>query len=233
MPCKVKLNSLFNLSDTNCSFCCCTYESLDHIFMQCPYIQQLWFSSFWHFNLAKFSHLSVNNWLTFIFDKNCPLFSSKELRLEFITFNVILWDKVWYNRNLISHGGNVITANKLLVLVSIQAKDHWSSMAQANKKRSSPNQIWTPPIDGWLKINTDAAFADGLSISGIIIKNKNGTIVLAATFILNCRDAITAECLALFDACIITNYLKIKKAAFFSDCLNAVTFINNSPINCY
>ncbi|KAL3621021.1 hypothetical protein CASFOL_035933 [Castilleja foliolosa] len=106
-------------------------------------------------------------------------------------------------------------------------------MAQANQKRSSPNQIWIPPPDGWLKINTDAAFADGLSTSGIIFKNKSGTIVLAATFTHNCPDATTAECLALLDACTIANYLKIKKAAFFNDCLNAVTFIKNSPINCF
>ncbi|KAL3627076.1 hypothetical protein CASFOL_028439 [Castilleja foliolosa] len=158
---------------------------------------------------------------------------SPDQKLEFIIFNAILWDKVWFNRNIILHGGKVIPANKLLLLISVQAKDHWDSYAQANKKRSSSNQRWIPPPVGWLKINTDAAFANGESTSGIIIKNHPGSIVPAATFKHNCPDVITAECLALHDACIIANFLKIKNAAFHSDCINAVTSIIQGPVNCF
>ncbi|KAL3639125.1 hypothetical protein CASFOL_017032 [Castilleja foliolosa] len=106
-------------------------------------------------------------------------------------------------------------------------------MAQAHQKRSSPNQIWSPPPDGWLKINTDAAFANGKSTSGIILKNKNGSIVLAATYAHDCPDATTAECLAILDACNLAQNHQIKKASFSSDCLIAVTCINNNPNTSY
>ncbi|KAL3617347.1 hypothetical protein CASFOL_038760 [Castilleja foliolosa] len=113
------------------------------------------------------------------------------------------------------------------------ANDHWHSQAKANHKRSSTNQSWSPPPEGWLKINTDAAYANGCSTSGVIFKNKNGSIVLAATYSHNCPDVITAECLAIIDACTLAASAKINKALFSSDSLNAVTSITNSPINCF
>ncbi|KAL3616134.1 hypothetical protein CASFOL_040024 [Castilleja foliolosa] len=90
-----------------------------------------------------------------------------------------------------------------------------------------------PPPEGWLKINTDAAYANGCSTSGVIFKNKNGSVVLAATYFHHCPDAITAECLAINDACSLAASAKIKKALFSSDSLNAVTSITNSPLNCF
>ncbi|KAL3614247.1 hypothetical protein CASFOL_042321 [Castilleja foliolosa] len=116
---------------------------------------------------------------------------------------------------------------------SWDARDQWMSLAQANQKRPSPNHKWSPPPDGWLKINTDAAFANGKSTSGIIFKNKNGSLVLAATFAHDCPDATTTECLAILDACNLAKIHNIKKATFLSDCPIAITCINNSPTTSY
>ncbi|KAL3629307.1 hypothetical protein CASFOL_016580 [Castilleja foliolosa] len=115
----------------------------------------------------------------------------------------------------------------LNILIATQGQ----SLAKVRLIRSSTNQSWTPPPHGWIKINSDAAFADGDSTSGIVFRNKNGSITRAATYAHRCSDAITAECLALLDACKMADVLKIKNAIFQSDCLDAVTLITNSPLN--
>ncbi|KAL3620422.1 hypothetical protein CASFOL_035334 [Castilleja foliolosa] len=71
----------------------------------------------------------------------------------------------------------------------------------------------------------DASFVDGNAFTGAIIRNKNGSILLASTAIHRCLDPLAAECLAILDACLIIHNLSIKNVLFESDCSNAINLI--------
>ncbi|KAL3638022.1 hypothetical protein CASFOL_018470 [Castilleja foliolosa] len=77
----------------------------------------------------------------------------------------------------------------------------------------------------------NATFINGSAHSGVIIRNSNDLIIKAHAFIHSCLDLISAECLAILDACSILAHLRIKKATFESDCKNAITQINVSSPN--
>lgn len=113
-----------------------------------------------------------------------------------------------------------------MVRVTNLARDHCDSIALSIARvGSSPNQLRKPPPLGWLKINLDATFVKGKAQSGCIIRNKNGSILLASTHSHTCIDSITAESLALLKACKLLHHLQIKEAIIEDDSLNAISFI--------
>lgn len=203
-------------------------ESLDHLFIQCPFVQHVWFSTHWNFRLSSFSNLTITNWLALIFDYTNQLFLSSLIRTEFIAFIAVLFDLLWFHRNKISHGSSSISVQDLAIQVTRQAKAHWDSISLSIIVRSSPNQIWKPPPPGWLKINTDSSFVNGNAFSGCVMRNNNGSIVLATTHVHNCLDVIIAESLALLEACKVLHHYKIKHAILEADSLNAIAFIHGA-----
>ncbi|KAL3644482.1 hypothetical protein CASFOL_009662 [Castilleja foliolosa] len=119
----------------------------------------------------------------------------------------------------------------LVKLISKQTKAHWLSVNLQINIRSSSNQLWSPPQTGWLKLNTDAAFSFDKGHCGVILKNDLGSILLAAVNHFSCMDAISAECIAILDACKIINNLKLEQVIFESDSLIAISWLNGHSNN--
>ncbi|KAL3651750.1 hypothetical protein CASFOL_004752 [Castilleja foliolosa] len=208
-------------------------ESIDHLFLHCPFIQQTWSLSYWHFNVNFFANLSIKQFILLILDKNNKLFSSAMHRAEFLTFTAVLFDNVWLNRNLLLHGSPSLPVNKLVVSVSKQSNAHWLSIVESLQTRSTPTQAWKKPHNGWYKINTDSTFVKGSATAGIVIRNWNGSIIHAFTQKNPCLEPLVAECLAIYQACLTAEELNLDKAIFETDCLNATTAINGASLNCF
>ncbi|KAL3615021.1 hypothetical protein CASFOL_040682 [Castilleja foliolosa] len=119
----------------------------------------------------------------------------------FILFNALLFDNIWRYRNSLAHGGPSMTVQDLVSTISKQSQSHWFSTVQTAQSGSSANHIWKPPPSGWKKINVDAAFKNDVTFNGMVLKNEDGSIQLAAITSHHCSDAITAETLAILDAC--------------------------------
>ncbi|KAL3618474.1 hypothetical protein CASFOL_037556 [Castilleja foliolosa] len=119
----------------------------------------------------------------------------------------------------------------VITLATKQTKAHWKSITHDRATRTALNQPWKASPPGWIKINTDASFANGVSYGGITLRCNCGSFLKACTSFHNCVDAISAESLALLHACHLVASLKIKNAIFETDCLNDVTGINGAYLN--
>lgn len=202
LPTKMRLNSIFRTPNLHCHLCNSGQDSSDHLFMRCPFIQQAWFISKWNFRIDFFSNLSVNDWISLILTRNINMFSSQVVCNEFLVFNACLFDLVWFNRNKIAHGSLSLTVQELTKRAMKNANDHWENiLLTSTSARSPPNHNWTCPPIGWLKINIDTSFKDGNSHSSCIIRNSNGSIVLAHSSAQKCHDPLTAEALAILEGC--------------------------------
>ncbi|XP_012850814.1 PREDICTED: uncharacterized protein LOC105970524 [Erythranthe guttata] len=139
-----------------------------------------------------------------MFDLNKALFSK-------ITWNVAAnSDKLW----VLSRKANQ------------SANTHWKSQITSHTStKSSPNLSWIPPPFDWLKINNDSSFDDGIAHSSCIIRNSNGSILLAHSTAHVCLEALAAEALAVLEACKILSSARIKNAIFEADSLDAISFI--------
>lgn len=227
--CKARLSCLFPIYDLNCALCISGIENVNHIFLNCPFIQQAWFISHWSFRIDAFSHLTVKSWISLLLDKANNLFNSDTIRSEFLVFTAALFDLIWINRNRFSHASPPYSVQEIVSRASRNAIDHWKSIITSSTGAgSSPNRKWTPPPPGWFKINTDASFVNGKASSSFIIKNSNGSILIAHTQNHDCHDALTAEALALLEACKFLHHFQIKEAIIESDSLNAISFIRSS-----
>ncbi|KAL3649275.1 hypothetical protein CASFOL_005678 [Castilleja foliolosa] len=178
----------------------------------------------------------VNNiipcrFIMMLLDINCKMFVSQMQRCEFLVFAAVLFDNIWLNRNLLLHGTNCSPVNKLVVSVSRQSNSHWLSCVDSMQIGSNPNLKWKKPPSGWYKINADSAFDNGMATTGIVFRNFNGSIIHAHTQTHSCLDSLTAECLAIFEACLVAERFKVHKAIFETDCLNAVSSINGNSLN--
>ncbi|KAL3626892.1 hypothetical protein CASFOL_029297 [Castilleja foliolosa] len=233
LPCKTKIGAIFPLPDSCCYLCNSSIETLDRLFITCPFVQQIWSLSFWMLNISCFAHLSIRQWICLIFEKDNLLFTDKILNLEFILYNALVFDNIWRYRNSLAHGGVVLTVQDLVTTITKQADYHWLSIVQSTQSRSPINHLWKAPPICWLKINVDVAFTKDTTHTGVVLRNEHGSISLAAAFKHSCPDAVTAEALAILDAIDILNNIKPKKVIIESDCLNVVSFINGSSNNTF
>lgn len=83
----------------------------------------------------------------------------------------MLFDLTWKNCNYIAHSSNV---QDMARKISQIADEHWINQRHkllvSNYLLSS--KAWTKPKDGWIKINIDARFKDGIAITAVIIRTK-------------------------------------------------------------
>lgn len=125
IPCLPKSNwILSSLSLTPFFLCDSEFETVNHLFLTCPFIQQLWFTSKWSFCLTSFINEPVSNWISMILNKNDGLFSNNTIREEFLIYLTVFLDAIWANMNLITHGSYApclqITLKKACNLASNQ-----------------------------------------------------------------------------------------------------------------
>ncbi|KAL3642316.1 hypothetical protein CASFOL_013131 [Castilleja foliolosa] len=144
--------------------------------------------------------------------------------------------KFWfcsYWQNQVTHGSAKPSVKSLVITVTRKTKAHWLSINQTWLTRASPSKIWKPPDAEWLKINVDAAFSNGVATSGLIIRNHNGSIILAASHQHSCLDSNTTETLAILDACKLLANINCSKAFVESDCLIAIATLKGDSMNWY
>lgn len=188
----------------------------------------------WNFNSANVTNSSLINWITSIFDKKSGLFPIDLLREEFLTFMAVLFNSIWMNRNLITHGGSIPPLQMIFKLIKATSNAHWHSQLKRKITAGThDSDTWRAPPSNWIKVNSDCRFIDGISHSAFLVRNFNGSITFAQAKHYYCTNALTAELHAIKDACIFMNQAKADRVIFEADSLNAITFINDpsSPIH--
>ncbi|KAL3625347.1 hypothetical protein CASFOL_030801 [Castilleja foliolosa] len=170
------------------------------------------------FDIFSFQISIISNHLSKLFKSifSNKLFQSDLTRLEFLLFNVVLFDHIWFYRNSITHDASSHSVQELVNNISNKANMHWLTMVQSIQTRSSNNYKWSPPPAGWSKINVDSTFSMDSAFAGAIITNELGTVLRAASNHHTCLDATSAECLAILDACKIISELKMDKKSFLN-----------------
>ncbi|KAL3652944.1 hypothetical protein CASFOL_002625 [Castilleja foliolosa] len=121
---------------------------------------------------------------------------------------------------------------KIKLMRPKQANNHWKIMLQSVLTRGPPNPCWKAPPVFFFKCNVDAVFKDGIATSGIVIKNHNGSIMLAASSQHSCLDAISAESLAILEACKVLKAHNLDKVIIESDSLNVISSIIGLDLEC-
>ncbi|CAM0949674.1 unnamed protein product [Alopecurus aequalis] len=103
-----------------------------------------------------------------------------------------------------------------------------------SRDRSLGHEQWTPPREGTIKINVDAAFSpeSGKAAIGVVARDHAGGIVAAISRTVGtCRDAEEAEATAILAGIQLGINHDMSISALVSDCAIAVANVNNPGSN--
>ncbi|PIN10697.1 hypothetical protein CDL12_16718 [Handroanthus impetiginosus] len=114
-------------------------------------------------------------------------------------------------------------------MVWVEANEHW--IAQNTKRVNGIQRYaevkWRPPQIGWIKVNVNAPFIDGLAFAAAVFRNHDGSLVYAHTAKRWCHDPSTTKAFALREAASILDGFKINLAILESNCLQVVKIVKN------
>jgi len=158
--------------DTICPLCFQDSETTDHLFMNCPLVQQVWFLS--PLGARPPPDSDSINWLQ-------TWLESKEV-LASQLFCTLLW-KIWFFRNQTIF--KLLAFDPLTVVSSAQSfvNEFNSVQPQTARKSIRLGQLsWEAPPENFLKMNIDAGCRqDGKVFWGLVIRNHKADVMFAAT----------------------------------------------------
>ena len=99
LPTTLVLNSKFSLSSIDCYLCNNAIESLEHIFLQCDLVAQIWFAGPWPLNMSHMHNVSIADWVKMIINPKHGLGLEGEEPKDFQLYATILCDQIWMTRN--------------------------------------------------------------------------------------------------------------------------------------
>lgn len=110
---------------TKCSplFCDAVEESVEHLFLHCPFIICIWRQAPWPVNLAVLELQSIVEWIKIVLDPSQMLNLNLKLEHSFMLYAVIAMDSIWFTRNQVVHNHIPADPNQIL-LASREAIDN-------------------------------------------------------------------------------------------------------------
>jgi ribonuclease HI len=199
LPTRVRLQDKGVSCPTNCESCGAAHEDLEHLLFECPFAIQVWNSAgIWYDvqHAAMQSDSAVNT--IFYLLQQLPMNIKQRVAAIFWSLwkhrNLKIWEHVdensaqvvdrarnmiedWYGANL-PRTGSVQQAGAQLQqpVTPLQTYRHNNSRPAGTSQLS-----WTPPSNGRLKCNVDAAFSEHFKRTGIgvCVRDDSGAFVLA------------------------------------------------------
>lgn len=115
--------------------------------------------------------------------------------------------------------------------ISSMQQDLASLKVPLKPNRPSGLTVWRRPDEGWVKVNTDAAFdaATGTGSAGVVIRDHDGLVLAAATrWLGSVPDVLTAEAMAAKEGLELAVECGLDKAALEVDCSELETVLESS-----
>ena len=202
---------------SRCELCGACTESLQHIFLHCPFTAAIWSYFLSLFDLGVTPHTIVD-----LFHKGLSMGRSSQLKeLWLICFTSILWF-VWHARNKTRFDGKSFSVASIchLILGHIRAASRLANGPMHNSVQDlriiksfgaecrlgrAPRVIevvWHPPVIGWVKINSDGAWkhAEGVGGFGAVFRDFKGHVLGAFSSNIDIPSSVAAEVMAVIVA---------------------------------
>ena len=198
-----------------CPNCESTSETIDHLFISCPFAVKAWrtICGFFAVSFRTFDSI-MDMWLFVTHRSFCP-----QIFQLWVAAVLYTWDFIWHARNMLVFQDRRFTFHHFLTsltgwlrMVSVLAKGHVGhsvmditilrGLGVQSRPRRAPLCIpvhWLPPQVGWVKLNTDgmAHGSPGRAASGGVFRNHMGVVIGAYCFDVGIGTAFLAEISAL------------------------------------
>lgn len=198
-PPRLSLKQRKIAQDPTCPICNEMDESVEHLLLQCPWVETVWFGSM-DLAVDKRSITSFDEWLQDIIEKRKD---SKEQRELFATKIAFMVWTIWKCRcdSIFKHKAvdplQCLLKNQSACWNFIKTRtDHSHCKNRVNIDRKAP-EVGSPPPSNFLKINSNGFFKDGQARIGVVVRNDTGLVVDGADAPVQANSALETEAKAL------------------------------------
>ncbi|KAL4386745.1 hypothetical protein GQ457_09G012620 [Hibiscus cannabinus] len=185
-------------TDTYCPVCNSYPEDVDHVLRSCASTAAVWCSIIKSDKVNEFFSLSISEWIVINLTKP-DYFVSHEAEWD-ILFGALVW-YFWKARNALVFNG-AVEVNRSILELSRQLRDvavRALVLQQSNQVVSTPLMRspveWTPPEQGWVKLNTDGAphAISGMASCGGVFRDHMGEWILGFSKFIGVCSVVDAE----------------------------------------
>lgn len=180
--------------EKNCIVCRDEEETLFHLFKECPGARSLAFATKWGFRLDNWN---VNSISEIVESYIKPKVSQESLDGDLMSvFLSSFLYYVWMFRNIKLHSSELPMSKKVLFMNQAVEEFNIREVEVENLVVECP-EAWALLAEGWLKVNSDAAFNNGKAGLGLVVRNYKGELVLLMSNVVDCSSAHASEVEAL------------------------------------
>ncbi|KAF7837557.1 reverse transcriptase [Senna tora] len=241
--CSNALPSLNNLSkrrivlSPRCQICNQEEESIEHIFLMCPWTRPVWFGSRfqWNFNNAQVSRMDIWIWQK-LKQIRAAGGNWKENQAHFA---MLIW-KIWKGRNKFYFEQVVINPSLTIQLAAEKALECENCVSIFPAPPVVVNSVPSPvPFvrrwreEGWYRCNVDAATLESSNVcaSAFLLRDDHGSLLTGSSRKFWASSPLIAEALALRESIFACMSLDLQKVHFESDCkvLTDAILLNDVP----
>ena len=191
-------------------------------FLHCHYVREIWKELKKEYGIClKLKSLNhIRQWLL-EWIQNATEFHS-------MIMAVAIWH-IWENRNAyrngeaLNHPRRVV--GKIKAYVEFINMHSFSSTTSIRRETLKSNQSWSPPSEGLMLVNVDAAIFSQSARAGfgVVIRDHRGRVQVANRgYFERVQIPEVAEAMALHQALILANNLGIRNIMVASDCLSLI-----------
>ena len=150
-------------------------DNLMHLFKECMWSRGIWLLSSIGLRVDQLPFHSLWEWFQYLMDSR---------NFELLIQVVYIWWGIWFQRNQLVFGKVGLHPMQLLLMVDRIRLDFQSTAVSPESKHSVPTNMdrWCPPLNNFVKVNTDAAFLSQQSQVGlgVVLRRHDGVVVLSA-----------------------------------------------------
>ena len=194
LPLRMKLIRKGINLDTRCPVCHRFDEDGGHCFLKCKNVKALWRAA--NLEEARLQLLKCPNAKWFMIE---ILEQNEENCMKICT---LLWTW-WKQRNIANQGQQIRSLGETFSSFQFLFSEFWDFLRKAKEKKCGKMQVWSPPPEGYLKINSDGAFREITNSGGwgFVIRNEIGKALIAGAGTLqDVANPLQVETLAMYHA---------------------------------
>jgi ribonuclease HI len=202
--------------DSLCPRCEAATETIEHTFLHCEWVKQLWFASPLTINTDLIQNLTFEDWIFYMLNNN---YKDSFQQILAITYSI------WWSRNMkvfqkvdIPVIDALSAAMKSLLDFHLHTVDASPNPSSQTALIARNNTSWNPPPNLFLKLNVDMHLHDDVRWGCGILRREDGRAVGAATKVLKGSDDSTlAEAIGISEALIWIKTLNLQKVIIETD----------------
>nr|XP_048323131.1 uncharacterized protein LOC125420540 [Ziziphus jujuba var. spinosa] len=179
----VRINLLkrnWKIDNSNCPHGCDAEEDELHLFFLCSVARALWLATPWSIRWEGFNLTSLETHLDWLANPRGKLPIHPDDGSKFFLFAVVVLETLWSLRNIFLFEGTRISLDLEVKSIFGKFNEFHSAMAEHIAPPNAPSTIsrsWSPPLQGVIKLNTDASMGNGFASLGVVARDQAGNII--------------------------------------------------------